>query len=231
LIRVKSTQYTMMVSSAKPPSQIIEIRLQRNFFFSIKRRHTIFSRDWSSDVCSSDLLRAQLNDYLARMLPENPDKKEFDKAVVRTIIKFPQYIDYFIKLKEENGDQAVKLSELKVNETEYLFIQKVKELVSSLEKDTKFYDQPSNSLDEAYQRVIFLKQMTENNDGYRFFYVKGNPIKREQDLQLLFKLTWFASKYDVNAEVHNGRGPVDFKISNGSNDKSLVEFKLASNKK
>src|SRR5690606_40760825 len=25
------------------------------FFFSSRRRHTMFSRDWSSDVCSSDL--------------------------------------------------------------------------------------------------------------------------------------------------------------------------------
>src|SRR5690606_41124870 len=28
------------------------------FFFSSRRRHTRFSRDWSSDVCSSDLLLA-----------------------------------------------------------------------------------------------------------------------------------------------------------------------------
>src|SRR5690606_41184033 len=27
-----------------------------SFFFSSRRRHTRFSRDWSSDVCSSDLL-------------------------------------------------------------------------------------------------------------------------------------------------------------------------------
>src|SRR5690606_41028906 len=27
-----------------------------SFFFSSRRRHTSFSRDWSSDVCSSDLL-------------------------------------------------------------------------------------------------------------------------------------------------------------------------------
>src|SRR5207302_4946964 len=32
------------------------------FFFSSRRRHTRFSRDWSSDVCSSDL---QLTDGLA----------------------------------------------------------------------------------------------------------------------------------------------------------------------
>src|SRR5690606_41005911 len=29
--------------------------LFKSFFFSSRRRHTRFSRDWSSDVCSSDL--------------------------------------------------------------------------------------------------------------------------------------------------------------------------------
>src|SRR5437660_8503986 len=28
------------------------------FFFSSRRRHTMWPRDWSSDVCSSDLVRA-----------------------------------------------------------------------------------------------------------------------------------------------------------------------------
>src|SRR2546429_7245251 len=32
----------------------------RVFFFSSRRRHTRCSRDWSSDVCSSDLLGAHL---------------------------------------------------------------------------------------------------------------------------------------------------------------------------
>src|SRR5690606_39445347 len=31
------------------------------FFFSSRRRHTRFSRDWSSDVCSSDLKTAVLS--------------------------------------------------------------------------------------------------------------------------------------------------------------------------
>src|SRR5690606_41027704 len=30
------------------------------FFFSSRRRHTRFSRDWSSDVCSSDLFRGTI---------------------------------------------------------------------------------------------------------------------------------------------------------------------------
>ena len=47
----------------------------------------------------------------------------------------------------------------------------------------------------------------------------------------MYRLTWFASSFDVNREVNNGRGPVDYKVSRGSADATLVEFKLASNSK
>src|SRR3989449_3125811 len=36
------------------------------FFFSSRRRHTRCSRDWSSDVCSSDLLSASLGERITR---------------------------------------------------------------------------------------------------------------------------------------------------------------------
>src|SRR5690606_40748872 len=39
----------VMSHSSRRPQQ------SRLFFFSSRRRHTRFSRDWSSDVCSSDL--------------------------------------------------------------------------------------------------------------------------------------------------------------------------------
>src|SRR5690348_17939562 len=35
------------------------------FFFSSRRRHTRWTGDWSSDVCSSDLFRVDLSDALA----------------------------------------------------------------------------------------------------------------------------------------------------------------------
>ncbi len=59
----------------------------------------------------------------------------------------------------------------------------------------------------------------------------GKPIKRESDLQVMYRLVWYASSYDVNREVNNGRGPVDYKVSKGSRDTTLVEFKLAKNTK
>src|SRR5690606_40958901 len=40
------------------------------FFFSSRRRHTRFSRDWSSDVCSSDLLHRIQIDALLRHFPQ-----------------------------------------------------------------------------------------------------------------------------------------------------------------
>jgi len=49
-------------------------------------------------------------------------------------------------------------------------------------------------------------------------------------LQLLFGLIWYNTEFDVNREPNNGRGPVDFKVSFGNADKSLIEFKLARNK-
>ncbi len=76
-----------------------------------------------------------------------------------------------------------------------------------------------------------MKDVIENKDGYRFFYIRGKPLKRESDLQILYRLRWFATSFDVNRETNNGRGPVDFKVSKGSADKTLVEFKLANNKK
>src|SRR5437868_12686127 len=37
-----------------------KLALTRFFFFSSRRRHTRSKRDWSSDVCSSDLLRCDV---------------------------------------------------------------------------------------------------------------------------------------------------------------------------
>jgi hypothetical protein len=40
---------------------------------------------------------------------------------------------------------------------------------------------------------------------------------------------WFGTPSDVSAEANDGRGPVDYKISRGAGDKTLVEMKLAKN--
>ena len=174
-------------------------------------------------------LRAQINNYFKKLLPEKFSAKEKRQAMVKTIGEYPQLIDYFIRLKEDHGDEARDISALRVSDSNVLYVQQLKELLSILSQDTAFYDLIGDTYEEARQRVIFLKDVIENKDGYRIFYVKGEPLQREADLQILFRLTWFGSPSDVNREVNNGRGPVDFKISKGAANSTLVEFKLASN--
>ena len=72
--------------------------------------------------------------------------------------------------------------------------------------------------------------MIENKGGHKIFYGSdGKPVRRERDVHILFRLVWHGTPSDVSREVDDGRGPADFKISRGADDKTLVEFKLASN--
>src|SRR5699024_12137813 len=52
------------------------------FFFSSRRRHTRSKRDWSSDVCSSDLFLTHLQNYMKLMglNNENELKLNLDNA-------------------------------------------------------------------------------------------------------------------------------------------------------
>jgi hypothetical protein len=158
--------------------------------------------------------------------------KEMAIAINETITKYPAIIDYYIKQKEENPKGAKSVADEKVQEVEAIFQNNVKELIKILSSETTFYHYESRCTHSAaLVRVKFLKDVIENKDGYRLFYYKGKPIKREADLQVIYRLTWFSSPLDVNREVNNGRGPVDFSISYGAGDKTNVEFKLASNSK
>ena len=187
------------------------------------------------DIYSSvpdETLRAQVNDYFLRRLREDSNEEERREAAAASIEQFPQLLDYYIKDKEDHADEAHKISSLKVQETERQFISQIRGLVDGHLADTAFYSHQGDSYQESLSRIHFLKNVIENNDGYRIFYLNGHPIKREADLQIMYRLTWFADQgFDVNREVNNGRGPVDYKVSKGSTDKTLVEFKLASNSK
>ena len=64
------------------------------FFFSSRRRHTRCSRDWSSDVCSSDLIetsRGNLYDYECLNL----------KAVYDGSTSGPEYVTGVLHRSEE----------------------------------------------------------------------------------------------------------------------------------
>jgi hypothetical protein len=194
----------------------------------ISRKDLIHSFTDIYSAIPSKQLRQQVDDYFMKRLGDEPSPEDRRDAAESTIEKFPEVLDYYIKDREDHGADAHAVSDGKVRETEQQFIEQLRAFVKDHLSGTNFYEL-GNSFEEALKRVRFLKNVIENNDGYRLFYLKGRPLKRESDLQIMYRLTWYAAPHDVNREVNNGRGPVDFKISRGSADQTLVEFKLASN--
>lgn len=181
-----------------------------------------------------DALRFELETYFREVLSKKKkemSRTEKDFAATRLIKEHPELIDYYIRYKEDNEAQATSISREKVREVEILFNAQISQLINLLNTKTEFYNIIPDAHDEAKRRVIFLKKVIEDQDGYRLFYSNGQPIKREADLQVIYRLVWYGSPLDVNREVNNGRGPVDYKISYGSRNSTLVEFKLASNSK
>lgn len=190
--------------------------------------------DFYKIVCSisNGELRSQLNNYLLKILGRRRHtKKEKSEAIRNTILQNPEFIDYYIKYKEDNGQQAQSISQEKVLQSEMLYLEQFKSFINLVKNNSIFYKLDSSSYDAALQRAKYLKHVIENCDGYRRFYIKNEPIGREEDLKILYRMTWFASDYDFNTEVNNGRGPADAIVSKGSTDKTVAEFKLASNSK
>src|SRR5690606_39748760 len=64
--------------------------IETYFFFSSRRRHTRFSRDWSSDVCSSDL--------------------EGRRAVAVTAVEHPAVLDAARWLGTAQGAEVIELA-------------------------------------------------------------------------------------------------------------------------
>lgn len=183
---------------------------------------------------SDEGLRFELEMYFRNILSKKKKEitqKERDEYATNLIKKYPELIDYYVKYKEDNEADATSISKTRVKEVLLLYNEQIARLIAMLNENTEFYHLVPNAYNEAKRRVEFLKHVIEDQEGYRLFYANGKPIKREADLQVIYRLVWYGSPLDVNREVNNGRGPVDYKISYGKRNSTLVEFKLASNSK
>ena len=178
-------------------------------------------------------LRGQVFNYFHQVLVKTrhrePNQKERAEAAARTLMQFPILLDYFICIKEQSGDRAKAVSAERVIETEKIFDANVRALQHVLAAQSDFYKVTGNTYDEAHRRLAYLKDVIENKGGHRIFWHGNETIHRESDLHILYRFVWFGTPSDVGAEANDGRGPVDYKISRGAKDKTLVEMKLAKN--
>lgn len=185
------------------------------------------------NTISNDELRTKINrfffDNLAIKLnkkkqPEKDySKKSKRNALLKTVWEFPEVLDYYIKYKEQNKDNALKYH---IAEPEFVnFFSDATALKNEIKKG-KF--KKLTSFDDCISRISFFKQKLESNSNDLYF--KNKPLQ-EKHLRLIFKNVTYGALFDYNSEVNNGRGPIDFIVSYGSNDKTGLELKLASNRK
>ena len=94
-------------------------------------------------------LRQQINNYFRSLLPrrrKKPIKKsEKDAAIVETVRRFPELVDYYIRFKEEHGDRAVSISDARVKESEQLYVRQIGDFVAFLAAKTDFYKDGADS--------------------------------------------------------------------------------------
>lgn len=183
------------------------------------------------DAVENDEMRGQINRYFESRLTPNPNAKEYAQAAQDTIWEFPELVDHYIRRQEDTGDRAEAISADRRREIYDALVAQVRLAVPDIEQRTNLYELPLGSYEESLTRAKAFKDYIENNDGYLVINSRGsNAPSRETDVQIFFGLIWYRTEFDVNREVNNGRGPVDYKVSKGAFDKSLIEFKLGSNK-
>src|SRR5680860_20527 len=128
-------------------------------------------------------LRDAINEFFRSHLPRKPKKKDKEYAFLKTIRKFPDLVDFYIKLKEDKKYEVTSATSKEINELKEKLVDALTPLCELLNKNTDFYELQINSYDESLKRALFLKEVIEKNDGYRIFYDGSEPIAKEDTIQ------------------------------------------------
>ena len=123
-----------------------------------------------------------MSNYFARHLSANPTQEQRTAAVVATIREYPELIDYYIRLREQAGDEAESLSLEKVQDTLAVFVDQLKRVVDDLKTNTDFCRLGWSSYEEALARVQGFKQYVENQDGWQLISRAGKPFAKEKEV-------------------------------------------------
>lgn len=178
-----------------------------------------------------DVQRSRVDAYFQQQLADtvNPSTKQVTAARQQTLAFFPWLLDTYIKMREDDGDGAIAVSDSEIEQITAVFVTLFSNFVDNFWSLPGMAERPkATSLEEVRHRTQIFKHWVEDQGGH----LSLNDARQrasEKDVQRLVFLTLKASAFDVNSEVNNGRGPVDFKVSRGASDTTLLEIKLASN--
>src|SRR5690606_39801712 len=114
-----------------------------SFFFSSRRRHTRFSRDWSSDVCSSDLGSSKVLTASTATTSTNVDDGAY---VIANVYKGETYMRSFM---DELQRQGIASGSFSHNGLNYVYLERY----NNLSEARKNY---LSDVKEKYQGAVCL---------------------------------------------------------------------------
>ena len=188
-----------------------------------------FDSDDIDRVCShNNLLRNRVNEILGEIF-DKQTRAFIKRNFKNLILKNPSIIEETIKTYKDKGENYDF-----ENDPNGDFIWK--EIASDTVQNfpltlitTKKPIEIVNIICDKYQDLI------ENNGMWKFFHNNDGTHKQESFAQMLFFAIAHsyceANNLDISPETDTGNGPIDFKISQGFNDKINIEMKLSTNTK
>lgn len=128
---------------------------------------------------SNDQLRSQLSFYFSSNLPKpkknkdgsekQPLKKDVVSAISAVIRKYPELLDYYVKYKEDHGDQAKSISEERVQEVYNLFVEQLSSFIEDLSQKTDFYKKKAIHYWKVTRECCFFRMLSRTRMGIVFF--------------------------------------------------------------
>lgn len=175
---------------------------------------------WSSQSAE---LRGDLTFDIARNVSRR------DKAKLAR--QNPDVVALYLKKLEEETKEPYSITE------DPNLVVKWYEMGSTLAPSTPlgFSPQTPDQFEEFLQKVIqSFKHGIEEQDAWQLLWFKDHA-REERAAQALFRSTVIhycrANEIDLTGESNAGRGPVDFKFSQGWSSRALIEMKLVRNSK
>jgi hypothetical protein len=178
-------------------------------------------------------IRARANQYIGEIfkIRHKKDKEHIMREAMRSAQSFQALLDLMKILEKTPYDVA--------NDPAGLFVwRNIADNFTALHPVALAVDPKGSPLEKIDAVVVSIiekfRELIENNRLNRMFYDDQHHPRHERFAQLLFYAVaesyCRANALDISPESDAGAGPVDFKMSTGS-QKVLVEIKLSTNSK
>lgn len=195
------------------------------------------STDWSGAVSAMKEnidLRDRINTNIGKLLASMTKKQK--EAAKRRALEKKEYFEDLLTLIKEIDKEPYDFEADRNGELFWLRI------APTIEKHHPFNLSKYNkklSLNDVEKLVNDIleqfKDLIENKGLWKEMWADDKKPRKEKAAQrLLFAVAYSyckANNLDISPEADSGNGPVDFKLSQGFNQKVLVEVKLSSNGK